>query len=88
MLALNPGRSQIDVADLPAEVQHTTDGPGFTLRPLPERGVDLDAEMRDVERTLLRQALDRTKGNRRQAADLLRIKRTTLVEKLKRFGLD
>jgi DNA-binding NtrC family response regulator len=30
--------------------------------------------------------LARTGGNRRQAADLLRIKRTTLVEKLKRLG--
>jgi len=88
ILALNPGRAQIDVGDLPPEVQRTTSGPGFTLRPLPERGVNLEAEMREVERTLVRQALDRTKGNRRQAADLLRVKRTTLVEKLKRLGVD
>ena len=39
-----------------------------------------------VERDLIHRALDRTQGNRNKAADLLRIKRTTLVEKLKRIG--
>jgi transcriptional regulator with PAS, ATPase and Fis domain len=34
---------------------------------------------------LIRKALDRTSGNKRQAADLLQIKRTTLIEKLKRL---
>ncbi len=41
-----------------------------------------------IERDLISRALDRTHGNRNKAADLLRIKRTTLVEKLKRIGAD
>jgi DNA-binding NtrC family response regulator len=39
----------------------------------------------DFERTLIKRALGRTGGNKRQAADLLHVKRTTLVEKLKRL---
>ncbi|MGE0447002.1 MAG: helix-turn-helix domain-containing protein [Vicinamibacterales bacterium] len=42
----------------------------------------------DIERDLIRKSLERTQGNRNKAAELLRIKRTTLVEKLKRLGPD
>jgi DNA-binding NtrC family response regulator len=38
-----------------------------------------------IERELITRALDRTGGNKGQAARLLSLKRTTLVEKLKRF---
>ena len=37
-----------------------------------------------VERELIRQALKRSSGNKAQAANLLGMNRTTLVEKLKR----
>ena len=37
------------------------------------------------EHTLIRRALERTGGNKRQAAELLHVKRTTLIEKLKRL---
>ena len=37
-----------------------------------------------IERDLMREALRRTNNNKNKAAELLRIKRTTLVEKLKR----
>jgi DNA-binding NtrC family response regulator len=87
MLALSPGRSQIEVSDLPAEIQ-TAAAPEPAAAWLPDEGVDLDGYVRGVERALIGRALDRTKGNRRQAADLLGVKRTTLVERLKRLGLD
>jgi sigma-54 specific flagellar transcriptional regulator A len=54
----------------------------------PESGLDLPGYLASIERDLIERALDRTKGNRNKAADLLRIKRTTLVEKLKRIGAD
>jgi transcriptional regulator with PAS, ATPase and Fis domain len=38
-----------------------------------------------MERDLIHEALRRTNNNRNRAAELLRIKRTTLVEKLKRL---
>jgi transcriptional regulator with PAS, ATPase and Fis domain len=48
-------------------------------------GVDFDALVTGFERHLLQRALARSEGNKRRAADLLRIKRTTLIEKLKRL---
>ena len=52
---------------------------------LPEDGVDLDAYVSSIERELIQRSLERTGGNKGQAARLLHLKRTTLVEKLKRF---
>ena len=53
---------------------------------LPEDGVDLDAFVANIERELIQRSLERTGGNKGQAARLLNLKRTTLVEKLKRIG--
>ena len=52
---------------------------------LPEGGLDLPAHIADTERQLIRQALDETDGNKQQAARLLGLKRTTLVEKARRL---
>ena len=38
----------------------------------------------EFENILLRYALEKTKGNKRQAAKLLGLKRTTLIEKIKK----
>ena len=54
----------------------------------PDEGLDLPRYLADIERDLIQRSLERTKGNRNKAAELLRIKRTTLVEKLKRLGPD
>ncbi len=51
---------------------------------LPEDGIDLPATLLAIERRYIEAALRRTGGNRNQAAQLLKLNRTTLVEKLKR----
>ena len=51
----------------------------------PDDGVDMERLVSDFEHALIRRALERTRGNKRQAADLLHVKRTTLIEKLKRL---
>ena len=85
-VALGAGRPEIDSADLPPEVQATPQATPAPFVDLPEEGLDLPGHLASVERDLIHRALDRTRGNRNKAADLLRIKRTTLVEKLKRIG--
>ena len=45
--------------------------------------IDFAATVQRLERTLIDQALRRAKGNKKQAADMLRLKRTTLNAKLK-----
>ncbi len=50
---------------------------------LPPDGVDFSAIVDDFENELIRQALDATGWNKKQAAELLGLKRTTLVEKIR-----
>ena len=85
-VALSGGRREIDSGDLPAELQVTSPATATPSVEFPEEGLDLPAYLAAIERDLIRRSLDRTGGNRNRAAELLRIKRTTLVEKLKRLG--
>ncbi len=87
-VAIGAGRQEIDSADLPPEVQNTPQETPAPFVEFPEEGLDLPRYLASVERDLVHRALDRTRGNRNKAADLLRIKRTTLVEKLRRIGAD
>ncbi|HKJ89140.1 MAG TPA: helix-turn-helix domain-containing protein, partial [Gammaproteobacteria bacterium] len=50
-------------------------------------GRDMKAEVESFENRMILQALEATGGNRNQAAQLLGVKRTTLVEKLKKRNL-
>ena len=54
---------------------------------LPLDGVDLDALLKIIEADLMQQALVRTGGNKSRAAELLKLNRTTLVERLRRQEL-
>jgi transcriptional regulator with GAF, ATPase, and Fis domain len=56
------------------------------LRQLPEDGLDLESEVTRFELSLLNQALAASGGNKARAANLLRIKRTTLLAKMKSLG--
>ena len=83
--ALSPGRNQLTSADLPTELQQAP----VTIDPnalvLPDEGIDLEQAVAAYELALIKRAIDRTEGNKSQAADLLKLKRTTLIEKLKRL---
>jgi transcriptional regulator with GAF, ATPase, and Fis domain len=57
--------------------------PETPLVKVPSAGLDFEAVVDEFERSLIQQALALTNGNKSQAADLLRIKRTTLLAKLK-----
>ena len=84
-LAFSHGRTQIDVADLGAEIRGAA-APADDASPwFPEEGLDLERYIEGVELTLIRRSLERTQGNKVQAARLLNLKRTTLIEKLKRL---
>lgn len=49
--------------------------------------IDLRGYIRDIEVALIEAALDTRQGNVAQAADALRLRRTTLIEKMKKFGI-
>jgi transcriptional regulator with PAS, ATPase and Fis domain len=83
--ALSPGKTQITAAELPEELREASPVLSPTEVVIPESGVDMERLVSDFEHTLIRRALERAGGNKRQAADLLHVKRTTLIEKLKRL---
>jgi DNA-binding NtrC family response regulator len=53
---------------------------------LPGEGFCLDVAVREFERELIARALQKADGVKNKAAQLLGIKRTTLIEKLKRHS--
>ena len=54
---------------------------------LPEEGIDLKAHLLDLESSLIKQALDESNGVVAHAAQRLNMRRTTLVEKMRKYGL-
>src|SRR5437867_8794380 len=84
-LAFTSGRSQIDVGDLPVELRQAQEPVPSSAVTLPEDGLDLGLFVANIERELIQRSLERTGGNKGRAARLLNLKRTTLVEKLKRL---
>jgi sigma-54 dependent transcriptional regulator, flagellar regulatory protein len=61
--------------------------PADSPLPLPEAGLDLREHLLAIERRLIEQALERTNGIVAHAARLLNLRRTTLVEKLRKLGI-
>jgi len=82
--ALSPGRAQIELDDLP-EVRSLPAAISADITTIGDGGVEFDTLVSNFERNLIRLALEKSGGNKRLAADLLHIKRTTLIEKLKRL---
>jgi len=83
--ALSPGRAQLSIADLPDEVREFQQPAQSTEVTFPDEGVEMERLVADFEHSLIQRALERSGGNKRQAADLLHLKRTTLIEKLRRL---
>ena len=87
MVALTGTRTAIMPPDLPPEIQS---GDGFgngTVFEIPEEGINFTNIVVDMERELILKGLRKANGNKKLAAKLLNLKRTTLIEKIKRIGL-
>ena len=77
-----------DVMDLPEKYRRAAvseSSPG--VLDIPENGVDFNTAVDSYENALIMRALEKTGWNRNQAALLLKLNRTTLVEKIKKKGL-
>ena len=81
-VALSEERPMLYPSDFPLPPLSVPRGLGAAPEiQLPQTGLDFDAVVTELERSLLKQALDRSAGNKKQAADLLGIKRTTFAAK-------
>jgi DNA-binding NtrC family response regulator len=77
----------IDIDDLPARLRTEVTGQvieGLSTFAAHDEPIDLGSAVAEFERALIESALRKTGGNRSQAARLLGIGRTTLLDKLKR----
>lgn len=88
-LTILKGQGMVDVADLPPKYRsgssHASADPGALE--IPDNGLDFNSAVDAYENALIMRALEKTGWNRNQAAMLLRLNRTTLVEKIKKKGL-
>lgn len=85
---------EVRLEHLPEEIRNQTSlfqiglGDKMLPRSIPDEGIDFSEVVSQIERELLLQTLDKTGGNKMQAAKLLNMKRTTLVEKIKRLNIE
>lgn len=97
-LVILKGQGTIDLGDLPHRIfrkyaEAKPQGAGalseweFPRMVLPNNGVDLKGIVAAFENHLIDQALARTNGNKNRASELLKMNRTTLVEKLRKRGM-
>jgi sigma-54 specific flagellar transcriptional regulator A len=91
---LEAGESELphtlEPADSPAErvdLAIFADGPEAANAALPRGGIDLKDHLSAIEIGLIRKALEEAGGTVAEAARLLRMRRTTLVEKLRKYRL-
>jgi transcriptional regulator with GAF, ATPase, and Fis domain len=85
-VALSGDRRTLDAGDFPlAAPARLRDAPSteIPLVPVPDHGLDYSRTVADIERSIIGQALRKTGGNKKAAADMLRLKRTTLTAKLR-----
>jgi DNA-binding NtrC family response regulator len=82
------GQGEVALADLPPALR--AGGSALAASPaerLPQTGVAFHEVVDRFEADLIREALERTHWNKNQAARLLGLNRTTLLEKIKKKGL-
>jgi len=87
------GNGEIQAGDLPEKFGRPATCPSSCALPdqapaLSDEGVDLTAAVSEFEKRLISQCLEKARGVKKEAARLLNVKRTTLVEKIKRYELE
>jgi DNA-binding NtrC family response regulator len=85
-VALSGDRAVLDICDFPLTSGSTIlpqAAIGAPVISLPESGMDYERTVARIERSILEQALQRTGGNKKAAAEMLGLKRTTLCAKVR-----
>jgi DNA-binding NtrC family response regulator len=84
-LVILKGEGTIEISDLPEKVLNAEMDP--LLITIPDSGISFDVAVSEFEKRLILQALKKSNWVKNRAAKLLRLNRTTLVEKMKRINL-
>lgn len=73
----------IELEDLPSQYKKISTPPLSSFH-IPDQGVDFKCTVSQFENNLILNALEKTNWNKNQAAHLLKMNRTTLIEKMKK----
>jgi sigma-54 specific flagellar transcriptional regulator A len=83
---VHAGNTHMEASDTANEVERV-----ITLAQgsdnFPEQGMKLKEHLVDIEKRIIQQALNKANGNVSQTARLLSLQRTTLIEKINKYGL-
>ncbi len=87
-VALSGDRDLLDLEDFPVVAHQSAAAAVLQSIEIPDDGINFNTMVSDLEKRLILQSLETAGGNKKKAASLLHLKRTTFVEKLRRMGID
>jgi DNA-binding NtrC family response regulator len=79
--------TEIQARALPEDVAQPGNGVMMPTVTIPDEGINFTQVVSQLERELILRCLEKTGGNKRQAARLLQLSRTTLIDKLNRLNV-
>jgi two-component system response regulator AtoC len=87
-VTMSPGVADIRPDALPADIRAGASGSLVNHVSIPDEGIHFTSVVSQLERDLILRCLEKTNGNKRQAARLLNLSRTTFIDKLQRLSLE
>jgi len=87
-VAMSLTASEIGAESLPEDVRlRSSSIPVASALAIPDEGINFTSVVSQLERDLITRCLEKTGGNKRQAARLLNLSRTTFIDKLQRLNV-
>jgi two-component system response regulator PilR (NtrC family) len=86
-VALTGAEKEIAPRSLPEDIIQPASSMLLPTVAIPDEGISFTSVVSQLERELILRCLQKTGGNKRQAARLLQLSRTTLIDKLHRLNL-
>jgi len=84
-VAMTGNETEIAKSTLPPEILQMSGSLLMPMVAIPDEGINFTSVVSQLERELILRCLEKTGGNKRQAARLLNLSRTTLIDKLNRL---
>jgi DNA-binding NtrC family response regulator len=86
-VAMSITSNEIGPSALPPEVHAAPTAAVMAPMTIPDEGINFTSIVSQLERDLILRCLEKTGGNKRQAARLLNLSRTTFIDKLQRLNV-
>jgi DNA-binding NtrC family response regulator len=85
---MSAAATEIRLESLPAELREGATTAYVPTLSIPDEGINFTSVVSQLERDLILRCLEKTGGNKRQAARLLSLSRTTFIDKLQRLNVE